>query len=160
MVVTFFDKQVALATSVTTTIHEMPDELVEEYKYLGTILDSQLKSSSNTEEILRKYHQRQYWILTTFSMTCWFHSTSHHRSTSQNPIFSIPTFNTCWLAHQIIQDPSHALYPACELFPSGCGLRSPVCRTQEKGYLWKRNKVWCIGIAGQSCSTMGFKLDT
>ena len=59
MVVTFSNKQRALSTSVTTTIHGEPVELVEEYKYLGTIFDSLLKFSSNTEEILRKCHQRQ-----------------------------------------------------------------------------------------------------
>ena len=58
MVVTFSNKQRALSTSDTTTIY-VPVELVEEYKYLGTIFDSLLKFSSNTEEILRKCHRRQ-----------------------------------------------------------------------------------------------------
>ena len=77
----------------------MPVEFVEEYKYLGTIIDSQLKFSSNTEEIIRKCHQRQYLLrklnsfgvnknilqtfyyffiesTVTFSITCWFYSIS------------------------------------------------------------------------------------
>ena len=59
MVVTLSNKQRA---SVTTTIHGEPVELVEEYKYLGTIFESLLKFSSNAEEILRKCHQRQYLL--------------------------------------------------------------------------------------------------
>ena len=52
MVVTFSKRQRELAAASIISIHGRPVELVEEYKYLGTIFDSQLKFSSNTEEIL------------------------------------------------------------------------------------------------------------
>jgi hypothetical protein len=97
MVVTFSKRQRELAAASIISIHGRPVELVEEYKYLGTIFDSQLKFSSNTEEILRKCHQRKYLLrklnsfgvsknilltfyysfiesICTFSITCWFHS--------------------------------------------------------------------------------------
>ncbi|XP_063324368.2 GTPase IMAP family member 8-like [Pelmatolapia mariae] len=54
MVVTFSRRQRDLAASVTTTIHGKPVEVVEEYKYLGTIFDNLLRFSANTEEILRR----------------------------------------------------------------------------------------------------------
>ncbi len=99
MVVTFSNKQRDLAAAVTTFIHGKPVELVEEYKYLGTIFDHLLKFSSNTEEILRRCQQRQYLLrklssfgvckdillsfyysfiesIVTFSITCWFQSVS------------------------------------------------------------------------------------
>lgn len=99
MVVTFSSRQRDLAAAVTTTIHGKPVEVVEEYKYLGTIFDNLLKFSANTEEILRRCHQRLYLLrklnsfgvsthimmtfyyaflesIMTFSMTCWFHSLS------------------------------------------------------------------------------------
>ena len=37
-------------------------ETVEKYKYLGTLFDNLLMFSSNTEEILKKYHQREYLL--------------------------------------------------------------------------------------------------
>lgn len=58
IVVTFSDRQRELAAASTTSIHGKPVELEEEYRYLGIIFDSLLKFSSNTEEILRKCHQR------------------------------------------------------------------------------------------------------
>ncbi|KAL3968723.1 hypothetical protein ACER0C_028680 [Sarotherodon galilaeus] len=84
MVVTFSSRQRDLAAS---------------YKYLGTIFDNLLKFSANTEEILRRCHQRLYLLrklnsfgvstpimmtfyyaflesIMTFSFTCWFHSLS------------------------------------------------------------------------------------
>lgn len=99
MVVTFSSRQKELAAAVTTTIHGMPVEVVEEYKYLGTIFDNLLKFSANTENILKKCHQRLYLLrklnsfgvstpimmtfyyaflesIMTFSMSCWFHSLS------------------------------------------------------------------------------------
>ncbi|KAL4009661.1 hypothetical protein ACER0C_003513 [Sarotherodon galilaeus] len=110
MVVTFSSRQRDLAASVTSTIHGKPVEVVEEYKYLvtdvkllyvtlGTIFDNLLKFSANTEEILRRCHQRLYLLgklnffgvstpimmtfyyaflesIMTFSITCWFHSLS------------------------------------------------------------------------------------
>ncbi len=99
MVVTFSKKQRDLAAAVTTTIHGKPVEVVEEYKYLGTIFDNLLKFSSNTEETLRRCQQRLYLLrklnsfgvskdilltfyysfiesIITFSITCWFHSIS------------------------------------------------------------------------------------
>ncbi|XP_025755542.1 uncharacterized protein sypl1 isoform X1 [Oreochromis niloticus] len=99
MVVTFSSRQRDLAASVTTTIHGKPVEVVDKYKYLGTIFDNLLKFSANTEEILRRCHQRLYLLrklnsfgvntpimmtfyyaflesIMTFSITCWFHSLS------------------------------------------------------------------------------------
>ena len=97
VIVTFNSKQRQLAEAVTTTIRGEPVEVVEEYKYLGTIFDGLLKFSPNTEEIIRKCHQRQYLLrklrsfgvnkdilltfyhafiesILTFSFICWFHS--------------------------------------------------------------------------------------
>ena len=68
MVVTFSNQRRVLATAVTPITHGEPVELVEEYKYLGTIFDSQLKFSANTEEILRKCHQRQYLLISSISL--------------------------------------------------------------------------------------------
>ncbi|XP_060758310.1 uncharacterized protein LOC132868975 [Neoarius graeffei] len=71
MVVTFSSSQRELAAAVTTMVHGFPVETVEEYKYLGTILDCQLRFSSNTEGILRKCHQRMYLLrkLNSFSVS-------------------------------------------------------------------------------------------
>ena len=60
MIVTFSLKQRQMAEAVTTIIQEEPVEIVEEY--LGTLFDNRLRFSSNTEEILKKYHQRQYLL--------------------------------------------------------------------------------------------------
>lgn len=60
MIVTFATKQRQLAEAITTTIGGEPVEVVVEYRYLGTIFDSLLRFSSNTEEILKKCHQGQY----------------------------------------------------------------------------------------------------
>ena len=61
MVVTFSNRQRELAAAAaTTTIHGDPVELVEEYKYLGTIFDCQLKFSIDTEEIIRRCQHWQY----------------------------------------------------------------------------------------------------
>lgn len=96
MVVTFSSSRRELTTAATTTIHGSPVETVE-YKYLGTILDNQLRFSSNTEGILRKCHQRMYLLrklnsfsvsnnilltfyytfiesVLAFSICCWYHS--------------------------------------------------------------------------------------
>ena len=74
-------------------------EGVEEYRYLGTILDGLLRFSSNTEEILKKCNQRLYLLrklrsfgvnrdilltfyrsfiesILTFSFISWFYSIS------------------------------------------------------------------------------------
>ena len=61
MVVTYSNKQRDLATAVST-IHRRNVELAEEYKYLGTIVDSAFNFASNTEEILRRYQQWQYLV--------------------------------------------------------------------------------------------------
>ena len=58
MIVIFSPERRQLAEAVITTIQGKPVEVVEEYKYLGAIFDNQLKFSSNTEEILKKYHQQ------------------------------------------------------------------------------------------------------
>lgn len=43
MVVTFSNTQRELAAAVSTTIHGRVVEVVEEYRYLGTIFDHQLR---------------------------------------------------------------------------------------------------------------------
>ncbi|XP_039637332.1 probable G-protein coupled receptor 132 [Perca fluviatilis] len=65
MIVTFSPKQRQLAEAVTTTTQQEPVETEEVYKYLGTAFDNLLRFSSNTEEILKKCHQRH-----------WFHSST------------------------------------------------------------------------------------
>ena len=67
----FSPKRRQLAEAVTTTSLGKPAEVVEEYKYLGTIFDNQLKFSSSTEDILKKCHQRQYllWKLNSFDVS-------------------------------------------------------------------------------------------
>lgn len=104
MVVTFSSRQRELAAAAITRIHGMPVEVVEEYRYLGTVFDNLLKFSANTEEILRRSHQRMYLLrklnsfgistpvmmtfyyaflesIMTFSITCWFHSLSIQNKT-------------------------------------------------------------------------------
>ena len=58
----FSPKRRQLAEAVTTTSQGKPAEVVEEYKYLGTIFDNPLKFFTNTEDILKKCHQRQYLL--------------------------------------------------------------------------------------------------
>ena len=62
VIVTFSSKQRQLAEAITTFIWGEPVEVVEEYRYLGTIFDSLLRFSTNTEEILKKCLQRQYLL--------------------------------------------------------------------------------------------------
>ena len=62
MIVTFSPKHRQMAEAVTTILREDPVEIVEEYKCLGTLFDYLLSFSSNTEEILKKCHQRQYLL--------------------------------------------------------------------------------------------------
>lgn len=59
---TFSNRQREQAAAVTTSIQGKLVEIVEEYKYLGTIFDNNLKFASNTEDILRKCQQRQYLL--------------------------------------------------------------------------------------------------
>lgn len=97
MIVTFSPKQRQLAEAVTTIIQQEPVEIVATYKYLGSTFDNLLRFSTNTEEILKKCHQRQYLLrklksfgvnkvilktfyysfienVITFSFISWFHS--------------------------------------------------------------------------------------
>ena len=46
-------------------------EIVDVYKYLGTAFDNLLRFSSNTEEILKKCHQRQYLLRKLKSLISW-----------------------------------------------------------------------------------------
>ncbi len=166
MVVTFSNKQRDLAAAVTTFIHGKPVE----YKYLGTIFDHLLKFSSNTEEILRRCQQRQYLLrklisfgvckdillsfyysfiesIVTFSITCWFQSTSLQNRNWLQSVVTVCSKNiglsvrslthiydqqTLRLASKIIKDPSHVLHSAFEWLPSGRWLRCPACRTQRR----------------------------
>ena len=162
MVVTFSNRQRELATASITSIHGRPVELVEEYKYLGTIFDG--------VQIIRKCHQRQYILrklnsfvvskhimltfyysfiesISTFSITCWFYSLSlQNRNRLESiarvcsKIIGLPTRSlssiyeqqTLRLANRIMQDPSYALHPAFEWLPSGRRLCCPGCRTQRR----------------------------
>ena len=156
-----------LDTAVTTTIHGEPVQLVKEYKYLGTIFDSLLKFSSNTKAILKKFHQRQYLLrklnsfgvskiilqtfyysfiesIITFSITCWFHSTTlqnrnhlQRTATVCSKIIGLPlmTFN------MQASEPYHAGPFALPLLivrvaPIGSPASLPCMQdTEEKGYL-------------------------
>ncbi|KAK0146882.1 putative RNA-directed DNA polymerase from transposon BS [Merluccius polli] len=129
MIVTFSPKQRQLAEAVTTIIQQEPVEIVEVYKYLGTAFDNLLRFSSNTEEILKKCHQRQYLlrklksfginkaILTTFyyafiknvitfSFTSWFHSI-----TLQNRNRLLSVVKVC---SKIIEQPVRTLTTLCD----------------------------------------------
>ncbi|XP_060780499.1 NACHT, LRR and PYD domains-containing protein 3-like [Neoarius graeffei] len=125
LIVTFSIKQRQLAEAHTTTIR---GELVEEYKYLGTIFDSLLRFSSNTEEILKKCHQRQYLLrkLRSFGVNKDILLTFYH---------SFIESQTIRTAHRILHDPSHTLHSVLEWLPSGRRLRCPRCRTQRRRLL-------------------------
>ena len=71
MVGTFSIQQKALAKGVTTNIHGESVELVEEYKYLGSIFDILLKFTANMVEIRRKCHQRQYLLRKLILVMLW-----------------------------------------------------------------------------------------
>ena len=96
---TFSSKQRRLAQDHISIIRGEHVEVVDEYRYLGTIFDGLLRFSSNTEEILKKCHQRQYLLrklrsfgvsknilltfyhsfiesILTFSFISWFHAIS------------------------------------------------------------------------------------
>ena len=45
-----------------TIIHNNEAEIVNKYKYLGTIFDDKLKWDDNTEEIVKKGQQRLYLL--------------------------------------------------------------------------------------------------
>ncbi|XP_060780488.1 NACHT, LRR and PYD domains-containing protein 12-like [Neoarius graeffei] len=128
LIVTFSIKQRQLAEAHTTTIRGEPVELVEEYKYLGTIFDSLLRFSSNTEEILKKCHQRQYLLrkLRSFGVNKDILLTFYH---------SFIESQTIRTAHRILHDPSHTLHSVLEWLPSGRRLRCPRCRTQRRRLL-------------------------
>ncbi|XP_060763137.1 centrosomal protein POC5 isoform X5 [Neoarius graeffei] len=79
-----------------------PVETVEEYKYLGTILDCQLRFSSNTEGILRKCHQRMYLLrkLNSFSVSQNILLTFYYTFIESVLAFSI----CCWYYSITVQD--------------------------------------------------------
>ena len=97
---------------VCCMIHGEPVERVDEFKYLGTVFDSQLKWDANTENIAKKGHQRIYLLrklksfsvntiilsrfyqsfiesLLCFSFVCWFNSLSVHNRNSLNSIVNV-----------------------------------------------------------------------
>lgn len=104
MVGTSSSKQWELAALAVSKIHGKTEEIMDEYKYLGTIFNNTLKFPSNTENIPRRSQQRQYLLrklnsfevnrnilktfyhsfvesVIAFSITCWFHSISLHNRT-------------------------------------------------------------------------------
>lgn len=129
VIVAFSSKQRQLAEAVITTIQGAPVEVVEEYRYLGTIFDGFLRFASNTEEILKKCHQRQYLLrklrsfgvdkkilmtfyhsfienVLTFSFTCWFCSISLQNRTRLHNITKV--------CSKIIGYPVRSLSVFCE----------------------------------------------
>ena len=42
-------------------IHNEGVQVVQTYKYLGTVFDSQLKFRENTDSIIKRANQRIYW---------------------------------------------------------------------------------------------------
>ena len=93
-------------------IHGEEVQLVDTYKYLGTVFDNQLKFHANTEVIVKKGQQRVHLLrmlnsfsvskvilrtfyqsfiesLLTFSFTCWFNCLSVKDQNSLNNIVKI-----------------------------------------------------------------------
>jgi hypothetical protein len=93
-------------------IHDEPVEIVDTFKYLGTIFDNKLKFDANTEHIVKRGQQRVYLLrklnsfsvspvilcrfyqsfiesLLSFSFICWFHSLSVHDRNSLSSIVNV-----------------------------------------------------------------------
>lgn len=93
-------------------IHNKEVEIVDTYKYLGIVFDSQLKFSLNTDSIGKRGQQRIYLLrklksfnvcnkvmcmfyqsfiesLSTFSFICWFHSLCVKDRNSLNSIVKV-----------------------------------------------------------------------
>ncbi|KAJ8375795.1 hypothetical protein SKAU_G00063750 [Synaphobranchus kaupii] len=81
------------------------------YKYLGTVFDDKLQQrfEANTEVIIKKCQQRQYFLRKLHSFG-----------------------QTLGKAHTILQDPAHVLHRAFEKLPSGRRLRCPAARTNRR----------------------------
>ena len=130
-------------------------EIVEEYKYLGVLLDNKLQWSKCSDliyktvsfnvdcTILTLFYKSFIESILTFCIVCWFgNATVSQRNmlrriittaskvlgvkqTGLNEIFKVKALRK---AHKIILDPSHPLYPDCELLPSGSRYRATLCR--------------------------------
>jgi hypothetical protein len=95
-----------------SVIHGEAVEIVETYKYLGTVFDSQLKWEENTQCLVKRGQQRMYLLrklksfsvdtkilslfyqsfiesLLTFSFICWFHSLNVKDRNSLNSIVNV-----------------------------------------------------------------------
>jgi hypothetical protein len=93
-------------------IHDEPVEIVETFKYLGTVFDNKLKFDVNTEHIVKRGQQRVYLLrklnsfsvspvilcrfyqsfiesLLSFSFICWFRSLSVHDRNSLTSIVNV-----------------------------------------------------------------------
>jgi hypothetical protein len=93
-------------------IHDEPVEIVDTFKYLGTIFDNKLKFDANTENIVKRGQQRVYLLrklnsfsvspvilcrfyqsfiesLLSFSFICWFRSLSVHDRNSLSSIVNV-----------------------------------------------------------------------
>ena len=57
-----FDFRVHPVPLTPVTMNNAPIEIVQEYKYLGTIIDSKLTWNANTNARSAKAHQRLYFL--------------------------------------------------------------------------------------------------
>ena len=96
----------------SSMIHNEPVEIVENFKYLGTVFDSKLKWDVNTEHIVTRGQQRVYLLrklnsfsvssvilsrfyqsfiesLLSFSFICWFRNLSVHDRNSLTAIVNV-----------------------------------------------------------------------
>ncbi|KAJ8412666.1 hypothetical protein AAFF_G00116170 [Aldrovandia affinis] len=55
-------QQESRLTSAPTLIHGEPVKVLQQYKYLGTVFDDRLRFDTNTEDILKKCQQLQYFM--------------------------------------------------------------------------------------------------
>ncbi|XP_061565200.1 uncharacterized protein LOC133419796 [Cololabis saira] len=84
LIITFSSKQRQLAEAVTTIIRGEPVEVVEEYRYLGTIFDGLLKFTSNIEEIIRNFLSS----LLVHGMMVVKHGFGQYNSSGEQQVFS------------------------------------------------------------------------
>ena len=87
---------------VQSIVHDEPVEIVDTYKYLGTIFDCRLKWDVNTEAIVKRGQQRMYLLrkLSSFGVGSVILSRFY-----QSFIESVLTFSfICWFRHLTIRD--------------------------------------------------------
>ena len=97
---------------IASMIHNEPVEIVDSFKYLGTVFDNKLKWDVNTEQVVKRGQQRVYLLrklnsfsvssvilsrfyqsfiesLLSFSFICWFNSLSVHDKNSLSSIVNL-----------------------------------------------------------------------